>query len=276
MAVFRIQSETAAAEVTEQASEIVSLKDLKTNTEHMWQGDPKYWAGRNPTLFPMVGSTWNKEVVIGGNVYHMGNHGFTRHSLFECIEHDDSHVVMHLEDSEETLAQYPFHFSLNITYELKESTLSVRYDIENRNDVTMPFNFGLHPAFNCPLDPDEAQSSYSLKLNAPETFDSNHVHSEAVTRIALDRTLLEQTIIIPSPKSTSVTLTNGTHGTEVLFRHYEWVAFWSAKDAPFVCIEPWHSHGDFEKTEVPFEQREGTILLKAHGTWHTEYGIRVF
>ena len=78
----------------------------------MWQGDPAFWAGRNPTLFPMVGSTWNKEIHIDGNVYHMGNHGFARNSDFTCVFHDDTRIVMELKDSEETLKQYPFKFTL--------------------------------------------------------------------------------------------------------------------------------------------------------------------
>ena len=275
MSVFRLETESSIAEVTEHASEIVSFKDKKTMTEHMWQGDPKYWAGRNPTLFPMVGSTWNKEVVIDHQVYHMGNHGFARHSDFTCIEHDENHLIMHLEDSEETLAQYPFHFSLDITYTLTDTVLSVSYAITNKNDRTMPFNFGLHPAFNCPLRPEETQDEYMLKFNEPETFDSGTLHADSVTELDLNRERLEETIIIHNPASTAVTLTNGSEGTEVMYQGYEWIAFWSAKDAPFVCIEPWHSHGDFKKTEVPFEEREGTILLKSGDIWHTEYAIKV-
>ncbi|NCB33524.1 MAG: aldose 1-epimerase family protein [Erysipelotrichia bacterium] len=275
MSVFRLETESAIAEVTEQASEIISFKDKKTMTEHMWQGDPKYWAGRNPTLFPMVGSTWNKEIVIDGKVYHMGNHGFARHSVFTCIEHDEKHLIMHLEDSEETLAQYPFRFSLDITYMLSGSTLKISYAIINKNDRIMPFNFGLHPAFSCPLHEEEKQNEYVLKLNKPETFVSGSLNADSVTELTLDRERLESTIIISNPRSTAVTLTNGIEGTEVMYQGYEWIAFWSPENAPFICIEPWHSHGDTEKTEVPFEQREGTILLKAGDIWHTEYSIKV-
>ena len=82
MAIFTMKNDEATVSITEHASEIVSFKDAKTNTEYMWQGDPAFWAGRNPTLFPMVGSTWNKEIHIDGNVYHMGNHGFARNSDF--------------------------------------------------------------------------------------------------------------------------------------------------------------------------------------------------
>ena len=35
--------------------ELVSLRD-REGTEYIWQGDPACWSGRNPILFPFVGS----------------------------------------------------------------------------------------------------------------------------------------------------------------------------------------------------------------------------
>ena len=133
----------------------------------MWQGDPAFWSGRNPTLFPMVGSTWDKKLHIGGKEYVTGNHGFTRHSDFTCIEHDDSHILMELTDSEETLKQYPFRFKLHILYELDERKVNITYRIFNENDTEMPFNFGLHPAFNCPIDPKDTYEDYYIEFFQP-------------------------------------------------------------------------------------------------------------
>ena len=63
MASFTIQNTQAGVTVDEHASEIHSFCDIETDNEYMWQGDPKYWTGRNPTLFPMVGSTWDKKFI---------------------------------------------------------------------------------------------------------------------------------------------------------------------------------------------------------------------
>ena len=70
-------------------------------------------------------------------------------------------------------------------------------------------------------------------------------------------------------------LTDGSHGVTVGFKGYRWLAFWSP-NAPFVCIEPWFSHTDFEEVRVPFEEREGTLFLEANGTWSAEYTITVW
>lgn len=275
MAIFEVENELVFVAISEHASEIVSFKDKKTNTEHMWQGDPAFWSGRNPTLFPMVGSTWNKEVWIDGKCYHMGNHGFTRNSDFVCTEHTKDHITMTLKDTEETRSQYPFSFTLKIRYELVEKTLNINYEITNDNERDMPFNFGLHPAFACPMEESESQEDYRLEFNAVENFPEKveKINDNAIT---LKRELLEKTIVLTDPKSTKVTLTNDKHSVEVTAIGYEWLAFWSAKNnAPFVCIEPWHSHSDFEKNEVPFEKREGTILLKPHDVYKTAYSITI-
>lgn len=275
MSTFVLENRQAQVSVDEHASEIHSFCDLETDNEYMWQGDPKYWSGRNPTLFPMVGSTWDKKLHINGKEYVTGNHGFTRHSDFTCIEHDDHTIVMELKDNAETYKEYPFHFTLHITYTLQEKTLSIHYEITNDNDVVMPFNFGLHPAFNCPCNGGNFEDYY-IELNQPETSDFHLTHLKDCSRIDLDRKALEDTIIIADPKSTQATLTDGKHGVTVGFKGYEWLAFWSKANAPYVCIEPWHSHADFEKVDVPFEKREGTISLEPHKVFKTDYTITIF
>ena len=276
MAIFTMENDEVVVSISEHASEIISFKDKKTGTEHMWQGNPAFWSGRNPTLFPMVGSTWNKEIVIDGKTYHMGNHGFCRNSEFTCIEHDEKNIVMELKSSKETLEQYPFEFVLRVHYELTGSKLTITYDITNCSDKDMPFNFGLHPAFNCPMEDGEAQIDYKLVFSNIEEYPDGITSSDGYS-INLDREKLEKTIIMHNPRSSFVTLTNGKHGVKVDVVGYEWLAFWSSKNnAPFVCIEPWHSHSDFEKIEVPFEKREGTKILAKNRTFTTAYAVTIF
>jgi galactose mutarotase-like enzyme len=235
----------------------------------MWQGDAKYWAGRNPTLFPMVGSTYDKKLHIHGKEYAIGNHGFTRHSDFTCIEHDDHHLIMELKDNEETRKQYPFAFTMHIVYTLDHRELQIHYEITNDNEEVMPFHFGLHPAFNCPLDPSKSFEDYHLEFNTPEV-----VNGTETTCIPLNREALKKTIILTCPKSTEASLSDGEHMVTVHYEGYEWLAFWSP-EAPFVCIEPWHSHTDFTEVKVPYDEREGTIKLEPHQKWTTDYTIRV-
>ena len=275
MSSFTLSNDKARVTVDEHASEIHSFKSVETGFEYMWQGDPAFWKGRNPTLFPMVGSTWDKILHIKGKEYRTGNHGFARNSDFTCIKHDEKQIVMELKDSKETLEQYPYAFTMRITYTLEGTTLSIHYAITNDNDEVMPFNFGLHPAFNCPVNPAGKFEDCYLELGSPETFTWKTTTLDHETKLPLEREALANTVIITEPKSTSVALTDGTHGVRVGFSGFRWLAFWSPH-APFVCIEPWYSHDDFEKVEVPFEQREGTQFLEPHDTFEAAYTITVF
>ena len=205
----------------------------------------------------------------------MGNHGFTRNSDFTCVEHSENKIVMELKDSEETLAQYPFRFTLRIEYTLSGKTLNIHYSITNDNDRDMPFNFGLHPALNCPVEPDKKFEDYHIGFSNHETFEWLTTKADNVKELALDREALAATIIITDPNSSYAELTDGNHGVRVSCVGYKWLAFWSP-NAPFVCIEPWHSHTDFTEVKVPFEEREGTLKLEAGKTFTTAYSIEVF
>lgn len=277
----RIENELAVVEVKTQAAEITSFYDKEKNIEHMWQGDPQFWAGRNPILFPMVGSTWTKDYQIDGKTYKMGNHGFARHSEFTVESVSDDTIVLSLSDNAETLAQYPFAFKLTVTYQLTGKQLTITYQIENHSPRMMPFSFGLHPAFNCPMRADERFEDYKLVFACPETQTTTHgVASLCLNEereIALDYATFKNipTLLFEHLRSPYVTLTNGKNSVKVSIAGYRWVAFWTKQNAPYLCIEPWHGHGDFEEVRVPFEEREGTIQLKENGSFTTSYTIEI-
>lgn len=278
---LRIENEEAILEVTTRAAEITSFYDKKKNIEHMWQADPQFWSGRNPILFPMVGSTWNRQIEIGGQVYTMGNHGFARNSEFTVEETTEDTLVLSLCDSEETRSQYPFRFKLTVRYQLSGRKLTVSYQVDNRSQTMMPFNFGLHPAFNCPMAAGESFTDYRLVFACPEDqlLEKNGQRFElkGETEIPLSYELFEKfpTLLFEHLRSPYVTLTNGKHSVRVSIAGYRWVAFWTKPNAPYLCIEPWHSHGDFEEVHVPFEQREGTLHLQPNRSWTTAYTIDI-
>ena len=58
-------SKGAVAEIDTLGAQLVSYQDV-VNTEYLWQGDPAYWKGQAPILFPIVGALRNERAVIGG------------------------------------------------------------------------------------------------------------------------------------------------------------------------------------------------------------------
>lgn len=275
MASFKMENDVAAVVIDEHASEIHSFVNKETGLEYMWNGDSKFWAGRNPTLFPLVGTTWDNLLHIDGKEYPMGRHGFTRRSDFTCIRHSDEEVVMELHQNEETLKQYPFAFTLRVTYTLKGAELTIAYEVINDNEQVMPFNFGLHPAFRCPIDQKDWFEDYYVEFSDEESFEVNGKKYEHVKKYELNSEELAKTVIINDPKSSWASLTNGKHGVKVGCAGYRWLALWSV-NAPLVAIEPWYSHMDFEKLEIPFEKREGTMFLAPHDKFDTSYTITVY
>ena len=87
---MRIENEKVVLEATERAAEITSFKLKSLGWEAMWQGNPEFWAGRNPILFPIVGSTFDKIIHLDGQEYKMGNHGLLRQAMFTLENQADS------------------------------------------------------------------------------------------------------------------------------------------------------------------------------------------
>ena len=231
MSSYIIQNEKVLVEVDEHASEIHSFKDLETGIEYMWNGNPAYWSGRNPTLFPMVGSTYDKLLHIKGKTYATGNHGFARHSDFTCVKHDDHEIVMELKDSEETLKQYPYHFTMDIHYVLQDRTLTITYDITNENEEGMPFHFGLHPAFNVPMDQTKKYEDYQLVFDTPQNF----LWKKTVMK---DETVLKLNPDVPDVGSNSFRYYNAQSGCAGRYDYYPSSAWYKG------IFNGWHPWGN--------------------------------
>lgn len=278
---FKLENDLAKVEVSEQAAEVISFFNKENNKEYMWQGDPQYWSGRNPVLFPLVGATYNdKKYRLYGKEYAFKtNHGFARYSKFDCVKNDGDEIIMRLEENEDTYSQYPFKFTLDASYQLDGRVLTITYTITNQDEKDMPFGFGLHPAFNCPLNENETIKDYYVKFNDQEK-QTNLIGDYEIDgdRIDLSYEIFKgnETLIFEDMNSNSATLTNGTNGVKVTFDGYKWFAIWTKQDFPFVCLEPWHTHTDFEANNWDFDQRPGTTILKPNEVYTTAYTIEIF
>lgn len=256
----RIENHLAILEVANLGAEITSFKSKETGLEYMWQGHAEHWAGRNPILFPMVSNTYNKIQNINGKQYHMGNHGIVRGAQFDVESVTDNTITMVTTSNDETLKNYPFEFKLRVIYTLCDYKVTIRYQIENHSDITMPFSFGLHPAFNCPIDTNDSFEDYRLEFSNNENLKGIYgpLGLENTKTINCEYKMFDDnpTICFENPVSSSVRLTNGTHGVIVDIVGYRWLAFWTKPNAPFMCIEPWHGHGDFTEMDIPFEKEK--------------------
>src|ERR1700722_14548311 len=87
-------------------------------TELIWTPDPAIWADSAPVLFPTVGWARGGQIMIGGQSYPLGLHGFARHLPFRVAEQGEDYVSLNLHASETTQTVYPYDFILCVTYRL--------------------------------------------------------------------------------------------------------------------------------------------------------------
>jgi len=78
----RIASPQLSAEVSETGAELIRLQD-EQGRDLLWDGDPAFWTGRSPLLFPIVGRVRNDRIRVGDAEYELPRHGFARTSPFD-------------------------------------------------------------------------------------------------------------------------------------------------------------------------------------------------
>ncbi len=285
-----LQNESIKATISTLGAELVHLEMRNTNTDYMWKGDPAYWGGRSPVLFPIIGSLNDGVVMIDGQSFTMGNHGFARKTEFECVAHDDLSATFRLEESDITLTQYPYRFTLDLIYTLIGTAVSIRYVITNKNDQVMPFQIGTHPAFNCPIGTSESLTDWYLEFEKPETLSriglvDNLLNFDRIDLVMDNSTVLplnpedfyEGAMVFKSVASSHVTLKSDKTPEKVTvsFRNLPDLALWQPKDAPFLCIEPWYGHGDPIGFDGDILEKIGMVHLEGKQIYEAELRIRI-
>jgi len=275
---MKIKNDFIQLEVIEKGGEIQSL--LFDGKEVMWQGDPNHWKGKNPTLFPIVGNTYSKSYQIDGKTYSMNNHGFIRDNNLVCIKCNDNEIIMELKENEDTLSRYPFQFTYQIKYFLDKNKVNIDYRIRNDSEKEMPFTFGLHPGFNI-LNFEDSYLKYEKKEVVKQiVFNDGSLYEKDVTldkwQLSYEDIKKYQTIIYKGLESKYVNLVLKDYTVKMGIEGFPYFAIWTSDDeAMFICLEPWYGHGDLEKVEADFKDREGMMSLKPKEVFETGYSIEL-
>ena len=275
---MKIKNDFIQLEVIEKGGEIQSL--LFDGKEVMWQGDPNHWKGKNPTLFPIVGNTYSKSYQIDGKTYSMNNHGFIRDNNLVCIKCNDNEIIMELKENEDTLSRYPFQFTYQIKYFLDKNKVNIDYRIRNDSEKEMPFTFGLHPGFNV-LNFEDSYLKYEKKEVVKQiVFNDGSLYEKDVTldkwQLSYEDIKKYQTIIYKGLESKYVKLVLKDYTVKMGIEGFPYFAIWTSDDeAMFICLEPWYGHGDLEKVEADFKDREGMMSLKPKEVFETGYSIEL-
>lgn len=289
--VFELKKGTLRAAARTKGGELVSLRDAD-GLEYIWQGDPAFWTGQNPILFPIVGTLKDGKIGIAGATYEMDRHGFARGMEFSCMEQGEDFVTLELKETPDTLARYPFPFVLQVTHRLLEDGFSTAYAVKNTGNGPMPFCIGGHTAIRCPLQAGERFEDYELLFDEKEKADSHLLSPQGVIlhdrrrpmldgsgRLGLDYGVFEEmdTIIFSMLRAGSVSLVHRItgRGVQLDFHEFPMVAFWTKPGAPYLCLEPWHGCAAFDDESGRFEDKPFCVTLKPGEEKRLAYTFRL-
>ena len=243
------------AEISPRGGELCAV--YKDGYNYIWPGDPLYWDGHAPNLFPYIARLTNKTYLLNGKPYQMEIHGFIKDNELVSSDHTDDTVTFTLASSDETRAQYPFDFLYQVRYDVTGATIKITYTVENRSGCTMYFGIGGHPGFGVPLEPGLEFHDYYLEFGAPCNpdrilFSERLFVSGSVPYplkddryLSLAHSLFDEDAIVLTNMAKTVSLKSakGTRGVAVEYPDFQYLGIWHSPrtKAPFVCIEPWSS-----------------------------------
>ena len=246
-----------------------------------------YWKRQAPILFPIVGQLKNSQTQIEGEIYEMSQHGFARDMDFEEISKTENEHHYMLKYNEETLKKYPYKFELHVIYEIIGNTLTVNYKVKNIDDKIIYFGLGGHPAFNCNYSSGEYEIAFlenedeieflKLKNGLIDTEKAENILQDNKIYLKED-TFDNDAIIMKNIKSNKVILQNHETNQKILeldFTGFPYLALWSKKGAPFVCIEPWQNTADrIDSTQI-YKDKENIIELPKDKEYKCEFKIKI-
>lgn len=290
----KLENEILKIQISEKGAELTSLVSRKEAAEYIWQADPKYWGRHAPILFPIVGKVKNNKYRIGDKEYSLNQHGFARDMNFELVEGSSDSALYKLSWNQETLKVYPYKFEMYVKYQIHDNSVDISYTVKNADDKDIYFSIGAHPGFNCPMGNHNNVLSfddYYFEFEYVENEGKMPVNSEGLIKRSTEpcmkntntiklscETFINDAIIFSNLKSSTISLKNTKNNTSVTvdFAGFPYMGLWSKPDgAPFVCIEPWYGHADYEDFDGDFREKEGVIRLGAKEEFGCKYSISI-
>ncbi len=285
---YNIENIYWKASFDSKGAELRSLFHKPTSQELMWQADPTYWSKTSPVLFPIVGALKGNTYTYGGKYYTMSRHGFARDSTFEIQRHEDRLIEFVLRDDGDTFSIYPFAFDLKVLYGLSENGLTCTYQVNNYSDDSpIFFSLGGHPAFTIRVDDRIKYDDYRLifpddRLLSVHKLQDNLINMNSQklpleeNRLALSYSLFyDDALIIKDLKSRAVILSNNQNEQQLsfAFQGFEYFGLWAAKNANFICLEPWAGIADCEYHDQQLVNKKGIVNLAPGNTWEARWQV---
>ncbi len=195
--------------------------------------------GGIPILFPICGNLPDDRYTVADREYKLIQHGFGRTLPWQVVEQSTDNaasLTIELTSTEQTLAVYPFDFSVRFTYRLQGGELVIDQAYTNKSAAPMPFSTGLHPYFAAPdknsLTVEIPASSYQEKQTAAiHPFAGKFDFSQAEIDAAFANLTGNTAVVTDTAQNLTLTMTQSAA--------YHNMVFWTVQGKDFYCLEPW-------------------------------------
>jgi len=269
-----ISSDRLKAAISSRGAELQSLTD-SGGRDLLWNGDPAFWQGRAPILFPIIGLLEGGSYRLDGTRYAMPKHGFARHASFAIVDRGADAATFRLAASAETRAIYPFEFQLDIRFSVADATLKLAAIISNNGAGTMPASFGFHPALRWPLPYGEPRENHRIRFEHDEPAPIRRIDANGLllpdpqpTPVSGDMLVLRDDLFIDDAlifdRLNSCRLSyEASAGPRLAleFADFPTLGVWTKPGAGFICIEPWQGFADPVGYDGDIRDKPGIIEI---------------
>ncbi len=189
--IYEITNNGISARVDSLGAQLISFMD-EQGTEYIWQRNPKVWSSCSPLLFPIIGNLRDGKTIIGGKVWEMPKHGFTRNTQFHLLNRTESSVTLGMSDSDFRRTRFPLpsSFPSPTPWTERLSPFSLKSEIRQTG------NFPSATDFTLPSDVRSLQASPLMTMSSALEGPS-FVDTELMT---LKSSSLTKTPSTPSPE----------------------------------------------------------------------------
>ena len=257
--------------------------------DYLWPADPAVWGRHAPVLFPIVGRLPDDTYRHQGRAYELAQHGFARDREFIVISQTAQEIVFELRDDARTRAAFPFAFVLRIRYALRDTTLTVCWEVDNpAAEQELLFSIGAHPAFRCPLESGETFEDYFFAFDHPVTLrrqllrgglrtgDTATVLTQQAELPLSYPLFADDALVFANYDFTALTLRShrSVRFVRLGFAGFPYLGLWTkGPGAAFVCVEPWQGVASPAGLPPELRDKEGILTLAPGQAFSAAYTI---
>lgn len=284
---FIIENEFLKIEINPHGGCLKSIYDKRKKKELLYQPDGSSWSGQDVVIFPVIAALKNHSYKVGAKSYSLKNHGLIRYNDVYLVSQNEEEITLGFDDNEETLKLYPFKFHFEVTYKLENDKISIKYHVINKNDKTMYFSVGGHPALGVNLINGEFEKvgievdgefhkQYLLNEEGSQIVREHSVNISGYKKLSKEEITAYYTLIYDARnvKSIKLKINDNCFIFDVL--NAPIVAIWSMeKTGNFICVEPWWGLPDYDIPEEEISKKKEIIELDPQKEFETGYSITV-